>query len=111
MDKEKRKYADRAQYLIIAVAKRRRKIKRLAVEYLGGKCMVCGYNKCVGAMDFHHRGSNRKSFGIADKGYTRSWERVKAELNDCYLLCANCHREAHAGKLQLPRVIEVEKQG
>jgi len=111
MAKEKRKYADRARYLIIAVAKRRKKIKRLAIEYLGGKCMICGYNKCAEAMDFHHRGTTKKNFGIADKGYTRSWVKVKSELDDCYLLCANCHREIHAGKTQLPREIEAEKQG
>jgi hypothetical protein len=51
---EKRKYADRKEELIRAVAKRRRKIKTLAIEYKGGKCQVCGYNKYQGALDLHH---------------------------------------------------------
>ncbi|MEX0594755.1 MAG: hypothetical protein WD157_01500 [Patescibacteria group bacterium] len=111
MSRERRTYADRAEYLIKAVAKRRRKIKEMAIEYLGGKCQICGYNRCNGAMDFHHKDEKKKSFAIGEKGYTRSWERVKQELDQCYLLCANCHREVHAGVLQLPQAIEVEKRG
>ena len=99
---EKRKYADRREELIRAVAKRRRKIKLLAIQYKGGKCQVCGYNKYPGALDLHHI-DGQKSFGIADKGYTRSWETTKKELDKCVLVCANCHREIEAGVTQLPR--------
>ena len=101
---EKRKYSDRAQYLIKAVAKRRRKIKALAIEYKGGMCQICGYKKYQGALDLHHI-NGKKEFGIGDKGYTRSWEKVKAELNKCILVCANCHRELEAGITQLPKEI------
>ena len=89
---DKRKYQDRAQYLIKAVAKRRRKVKQMAIEYKGGKCQICGYNKYQGALEFHHI-NGKKEFGIGDKGYTRSWESIKSELNKCILVCANCHRE------------------
>jgi transcription elongation factor Elf1 len=101
---EKRIYADRAQYLIKAVAKRRRKIKNLAIEYKGGKCQICGYDKYQRALDLHHITGN-KEFGIADKGYTRSWEKVKTELDKCILVCANCHRELEAKITQLPKEI------
>ena len=87
------------------MAKRRRKIKALSIEYKGGKCRVCGYNKYEGALDLHHLNPENKKFGIADKGYTRSWEKVKAELDKCILVCANCHREIEAGVTQPPRVI------
>ncbi|MEK7540887.1 MAG: HNH endonuclease signature motif containing protein [Patescibacteria group bacterium] len=98
---DKRKYADRREELIKAVAKRRRKIKLLSVQYKGGKCQICGYDKYVGALDLHHIG--QKSFGIGDKGYTRSWEITKQELDKCILVCANCHREIEAGITQLPK--------
>lgn len=97
-----RKYADRRDALIKAVAKRRKKLKILSIEYKGGKCQICGYKRCVGALELHHINKSDKNFGIGDKGYTRSWEKVKSELDKCILLCANCHREVEAGILQLP---------
>lgn len=108
---DKRTYADRAKYLTMAVAKRRRKIKAMSVEYLGGKCQLCGYCRCNDVLEFHHKDETKKRFGIGQNGYTRSWERVKQELDNCYLLCANCHREVHAGVTQLPQAIEVETRG
>ena len=107
---EKRTYADRREELIKAVAKRRRKIKEMAIAYKGGACQLCGYYKFQGALDLHHLNPEQKTFGIADKGYTRSWERVKAELDKCILVCANCHREIEGGITQLPGVIQVENE-
>ena len=77
------------------VSRRRKKIKRMAVEYKGGKCEICGYNKCIDALDFHHTDS-KKEFGVGEKGHTRSWNKVKEEIDKCILVCANCHREIHS---------------
>ncbi len=107
----RRTYADRRAYMVQAVSKRRRKIKSLSIEYKGGSCQVCGYNRYPGALELHHINKSEKGFGIGDKGYTRSWEKVKEELDKCILLCANCHREVGAGITQLPKEILVEKQG
>jgi len=76
---------------------RTRKIK--CVEYKGGKCLKCGYDKCLAALEFHHRKPKYKNkllegnraFSIKGK-----WNELKKELNKCDLLCANCHREVHA---------------
>ncbi len=108
---DKRKYSDRADYLKKAVAKRRKKLRRMAIDYKGDRYQLCGYNKCPQALEFHHLDSNKKDFGVSDSGMTRSWEKIKMELDKCIMLCANCHREVHANQTQLPRVIEVEKQG
>ena len=102
MAKDKRKYADRAEYLKRAVDKRRKEIRKMALEYKGNKCAICGYNKCIKALEFHHINNDGKDFGISAKGYTRSWEAVKNELDKCVLLCANCHREVHESITQLP---------
>ena len=107
---DRRTYKDRRRYLIQAVRKRRKRIREKAIEYKGGCCQVCGYSRCSEALEFHHFESTGKDFGISDRGYTRSWDRVIKELDKCILLCANCHREIHT-KLQLPREIVVEKSG
>ena len=78
-----------------SVAKRRKKLKLLGLDYLGNVCEKCGYNKCPAALVFHHRDPREKEFGIGSHGFTRSWERVKKELDKCSLLCANCHAEFH----------------
>jgi hypothetical protein len=80
---------------VIAVKKRRDKLKELAIEYKNGKCEKCGYNKCSKALEFHHVDPTKKEFGIGNKGYTRSWEKIKQELDKCIMVCANCHREIH----------------
>lgn len=77
------------------VQKRRMHLKMLAVEYKGGKCELCGYNKCIDAFDFHHKNSLEKDFGISASGNTKSWNKIQKEIDKCLLLCANCHREAH----------------
>ena len=68
----------------------------MAIEYKGSKCEICAYDKCADAFEFHHLDSLKKDFGISEKGYTRSWDKVKEELDKCRLLCANCHREEHS---------------
>ena len=97
MSQDTRKYSDRREYLIAAVAKRRRALKQRAVDYMGGKCQCCGYNKHVGVLDFHHLDPTTKEFSISGRGMTRSWEKIQAELNKCVLVCANCHREIELG--------------
>ena len=78
----------------------RNRIKERAVEYKGGKCVVCGYNKCVKALEFHHLDPSKKDFGLGTNT-NRSWEKVKNEIEKCVLLCANCHRELHDNIIEL----------
>ncbi len=97
-----RTYASRAAYMVNAVKKRRNKLRKMARDYKGGKCEICGYCKCDRALSFHHLDPKEKSFGLSDKGLTRSWEKIKEEIEKCILLCANCHMEIHEGITQLP---------
>lgn len=71
-----------------------RKTKKLqAVEYLGGKCSKCSYNKCLSALEFHHPKGRKKE--QINMGW--NWERIKNAIMECILVCSNCHREIHAG--------------
>ena len=90
-----RKLTDRRrEYLRIKVSEKRQEIKRKAVEYLGGSCMMCGYNRCIASLDFHHRNPEEKDFRLSD-GKPRKWDTVQKELDKCDLLCKNCHCEVH----------------
>jgi len=102
---DKRTYASRAAYLKQAVSKRRKKLREMACLYKGGKCIICGYQTCQEALEFHHLSKSKKDFGLSADGLTRSWNRIKKELDKCVLICANCHRKVHAGKTQLPKEI------
>lgn len=62
--RDKRKYSDRSEYIKKAVSKRRKKLRKMAIEYKGGKCVLCGYNQCQQALEFHHRDLKQKDFGI-----------------------------------------------
>lgn len=86
-----------------AVQKRREKLKQILVEYKGGKCEICGYDKCLGALEFHHISPSEKNFEIGYKGYTRGIEECKKEVDKCILVCANCHREIHEGLIDINR--------
>lgn len=79
------------------VAARRREVKRILAEEAGGRCIRCGYDRCVGALQFHHRDRKTKAFGLSQKGATIGIDRLRKEAAKCDLLCANCHAEIEAG--------------
>ncbi len=72
----------------------RRKRKLQCIEYLGGKCIDCGYNKCQASLDFHHTDPSIKETELS-KLFNRKWEIVQKELDKCILICRNCHGERH----------------
>lgn len=78
------------------VVNRQRKYKQQALDYKGGKCELCGYNRYQGALEFHHKDPSQKDFGMSKFSRNTLSDEAKAELDKCSLLCANCHREEHA---------------
>lgn len=72
--------------------------KQKAVDYKGGCCQICGYSKCLAAMDFHHRNPLEKDgYGTGALKAHWTFEKNKKELDKCILVCVRCHREIHAG--------------
>lgn len=76
-----------------------KKKKQRLVNALGGKCCLCGYNKCLSALQFHHTDPNQKDFAISDNAHM-AFEKALEEAKKCILVCANCHREIHAGLIE-----------
>lgn len=73
----------------------RKRRKENLVMVCGGKCCLCGYNKSISALEFHHIISDEKIYGIAEKGTCHDLEQDLKEIQKCILVCANCHREIH----------------
>ncbi len=73
----------------------RRNMKLQAIKMLGGKCSICGYNRCIDALEFHHKDPKQKDFKIG-AGNTISWKEYKSEVEKCILVCSNCHKEIHS---------------
>ena len=70
--------------------KRRLQKKLQAIEYLGGKCMDCGYTD-TRALEFDHVKVPRNGAKTTAGYFSGSWERLKKHLEPCELVCANCH--------------------
>lgn len=68
-------------------------VKDLKDEF-GRKCSICGYNKCMDALQFHHVDPTKKEFSLGMKR-GRNIETLREELKKCILVCSNCHVEIH----------------
>lgn len=77
----------------------RQKTKKLLVDYKGGKCQVCEYDKCMPNLIFHHTDPTKKDFAISCAG--KGIDKLKKEVDKCVLLCCRCHGEVHAGMISL----------
>jgi hypothetical protein len=86
------------------VSEWRRRVKRKLVEEAGGACVICGYNRCVAALEFHHLDPGTKLFALSREGVTRSFAEAQREARKCVLLCSNCHAEVEFGMTQVPKV-------
>ena len=71
---------------------KRRKIE--IIQKFGNKCSICGYNKNISALEFHHIDPNEKEFHLGN-AKTTNLDKLLLEMDKCVLVCANCHRELH----------------
>lgn len=74
----------------------RQRLKERCVYVSGGECQICGYNKTNTALEFHHLDPSKKDFHLGGNANC-SWSTARAEIAKTILVCANCHREIHAG--------------
>ena len=84
-----------------AVTRRKQKLKRLLVEENGGRCAVCGYDRCIINLTFHHVDPSTRLFPMT-MAVGKSIATFRAEAAKCVLVCANCHGEIEAGLIESP---------
>ncbi len=85
-----------------AVSRRRRKVKAILVGEAGGRCCVCGYDRNMRALHFHHLDPSQKRHEINAKGVAIALDKLRVEARKCVLLCSNCHAEVEDGMLSVP---------
>jgi hypothetical protein len=93
----KRHALEDAKLELSQVVELRRNTKIRAVRMFGATCYGCAREFVPAVFEFHHWSAQTKEFGVASEGLNRPWPIVAAELAKCVMLCANCHREVHAG--------------
>ena len=86
----------------------RKRAKLKIVEIAGGKCGICEYDTCISALEFHHLDPSEKDFAITGTRDTRRFELMVAEVRKCILICANCHREVHAGMIADNKLLDAK---
>jgi hypothetical protein len=70
--------------------------KKLIVSKLGGCCSLCGYNKNISALTFHHITPKKKLFQLDLRSLSnRKQSSIDVEVKKCILVCSNCHAELH----------------
>jgi len=60
-----------------------------------GKCLKCGYNRCLEVLEYHHKEPEFKIGEVSKLATHYNLSIGIEEIEKCVLLCANCHREFH----------------
>lgn len=81
-------------------ASRREIGKALIDEARSCGCSMCEEDDLV-CLEFHHIDPNVKEFQVGGYGINFSLDRLRAEIAKCIVVCANCHKKIHAGKIIL----------
>jgi len=81
-----------------AVKDWRKRSKERIIEAMGGKCVICDYNKCNSSLALHHLEPSKKEFSFGTiRANPKAWKKIVEELRKCILVCNNCHGEIHEG--------------
>lgn len=83
----------------------RKNQKKHAARYKDWKtdqsCVVCGEDspECI---DLHHVDPSVKEGTISQMINRWSWDRIQEEIKKCIIVCSNCHRKIHSGRIESP---------
>jgi cytochrome c553 len=63
--------------------------------------VLCGYDRCIVSLQFHHVDPAAKSFPMSTAS-GKALDTYRAEAKKCVLVCANCHWEIETGMVASP---------
>ena len=64
------------------------------------KCSLCPED-AYECLDLHHLDPNEKDFDPS-RAKDYGWKKFLTEVEKCIILCSNCHRKVHSGRIKLP---------
>lgn len=80
--------------------RRRRKKEKFNKIQAERGCVNCGEKEPV-CLDWHHVGEKQGNVSeMISEDYAE--EKIKKEISQCVVVCANCHRKAHNDIIDLP---------
>ena len=79
--------------------------KQALLEIAGTKCYICGYNRCIKALHFHHLDPKQKEVDIG-RSLQGNFNKLVKEIEKTIVLCANCHAELHDGLINLESILK-----
>lgn len=83
------------------VTRRHQAVRRQLVAEAGGCCAICGYDRAIINLHFHHVDPSQKLFAV-NSGVGKALATLRAEAAKCVLVCANCHGEIESGIVDSP---------
>lgn len=81
----------------------KKRMRKIAADFKAERgCENCGVGD-PRVLDLHHRDVDSKIMAVSQMIYRYSVVKVRAEMDKCRVLCANCHRIEHAEGDETPR--------
>jgi hypothetical protein len=105
-ERSKKYYTDNKEIHIKNITARKNKViqeNKARVHRIKSRarCHFCTETDPV-CLDFHHLYDKKFEVSRAlGTGY--GWGVIREEIEKCVIVCANCHRKLHAGKLEIIR--------
>jgi len=86
---------------------RRVRVRTQVFEYLlTHPCVECGEDDII-VLEFDHRTQTTKRFDVMSATHGHAWKTVKAEIDKCDVLCANCHKRRTAKMMKWTTRLEI----
>lgn len=96
----RRHYHSHKARIVARASERRKRFRKEVDAFKAGKgCKFCGEKEPC-CLDLHHPDPALKKFTISVAvGKKKNLTEILEEAEKCMVMCANCHRKLHAGKL------------